>query len=255
MAFCFALSSANLTPSDQQETKVKENVNDDMHLISKSLEDLLAELNVIKQEANGRLSSVKNRASTSDQERIRQTKVSRFVLKRVAELESESLLMREELSKIFALQKADKKQTVGSILIAKSPLADPEQEDHDFDEQPTTTQKSNSNEGMPATTTTTTTAPNDDEAAKLGFDMEALKKLGEEIGKRLDQFGKDAAKNLGDLFEGVKLVFREPSSKNPTKRNSSTPTNEKQLITKVIYDIATIAPPKSLGQANYPSPS
>lgn len=170
---------------------MKQNVGEEMHSITKSLEDLLGELAIIKQEANGRLSNVKNRASTSDQERIRQTKVSRFVLKRVAELESESLGMREELSKIFALQKSAAKP----ILRAQQ-----KQEEHDFD----------NNEQV------ATTVQPQEEAAKIGFDVEALKKLGEEIGKRLDQFGKDAAKNLGDLLEGVKLVFREPAAKTPS---------------------------------------
>lgn len=170
-----------------------------MHLITKSLEDLLAELAVIKQEANGRLNNmVKNRASTSDQERIRQTKVSRFVLKRVAELELESLSMKEELNRLF---KGTSKKS--------QPAANGKQEDHDFDDQPANTLQN----GMPVTTTTTTAKPTaeEQEAAKLGFDMEALKRLGEELGKRLDQFGKDTAKNLGDLIEGVKLVFREPA--------------------------------------------
>lgn len=179
-----------------------------MHLITKSLDDLLSELAVIKQEANGRLSKVKNRVSTasSDPEQIRQVKVSRFVLRRVAELENESLSMREELDKLFKLRSKQQGK----------------QEDSDFDDQPqkgprqssttttTTTAQSKPADGMPETATL---KPNEqEEAAKIGFDVEALKKLGEEIGKRLDQFGKDAAKNLSDLLEGVKLVFREPAS-------------------------------------------
>lgn len=173
-----------------------------MHLITKSLDDLMSELTAIKQEANGRLSNmVKNRASTSNQERIRQTKVSRFVLKRVSELESESLSMKEELNKLFKVEPKSNNR-VGQ---------QGKQEDHDFDEPALSTlaATTTSESGMPATTTKPTAE--EQEAAKLGFDMEALKKLGEEIGKRLDQFGKDTAKNLGDLIEGVKLVFREPA--------------------------------------------
>lgn len=187
-----------------------------MHLITKSLDDLLGELAAIKQEANGRLSNmVKNRASTSNQERIRQTKVSKFVLKRVAELESESLSMREELNNLF---KSGPKNDGNRV----APQG--KQEDHDFDEpasiSPLATTTSES--GMPATTTTSKPTAEEQEAAKLGFDMEALKKLGEEIGKRLDQFGKDTAKNLGDLLEGVKLVFREPAKQQQQKQNSTT---------------------------------
>lgn len=182
-----------------------QNITEEMQLITKSLDDLLGELTVIKQEANGRLSNVKNRisTSTSDPEQIRQVKVSRFVLRRVAELESESQSMREELNKLFNLRfKQNQRQTQSAQL---------KQEDSDFDDSPAS-----------STTTTTTTQtessgttlkPSEqEEAAKIGFDVEALKKLGEEIGKRLDQFGKDAAKNLGELLEGVKFVFREPNS-------------------------------------------
>lgn len=182
-----------------------------MHLITKSLEDLLSELAVIKREATGRLSNVKNRlAINNDQERIRQTKVNRFVLKRVAELESESLNMREEFSKLFDLNVSSKKKQ----------LVDSKQEDADFEQQDTpgsTTAPSNqqTSSGIMTTFQTTAKPTTDEEAAKLGFDMEALKKLGEEIGKRLDQFGKDAAKNIGDLFDGIKLVFREPPKITP----------------------------------------
>lgn len=190
------------------------NITEEMRLITKSLDDLLGELAVIKQEANGRLSKVKNRISTasSDPEQIRQVKVSRFVLRRVAELESESLSMREELDKLFKLRSKQQSQQRNSNGQAK-------QEDSDFDDQPlhssttttTTTAQSKPADGMPETGSTM--KPNEqEEAAKIGFDVEALKKLGEEIGKRLDQFGKDAAKNLSDLLEGVKLVFREPGS-------------------------------------------
>ena len=196
--FTSAAAAANQQQEQQQDLSLRQNVSEEMHLITKSLEDLLSELSIIKQEANGRLSSVKNRASTSDQERIRQTKVSRFVLKRVAELESESLSMRDELSKIFALQK---------VAAKPSTLRGQAKQEDDFD--------SDNNQVLAAPSTTTTTVQPQEEAAKIGFDVEALKKLGEEIGKRLDQFGKDAAKNLGDLIEGVKLVFREPAAKTP----------------------------------------
>lgn len=209
---CLGGASAS---SQSEQAAARQNVSEEMHLITKSLEDLLGELAIIKREANGRLINVKNRASTqNDQaERIRQTKVSKFVLKRVAELENESLGMREELAKLFQLQKPQLYHA-GAVL---------RQEDHDFDEQPaspstssstsaaTTSQAASSSEGLPASTTVKPTSEQE-EAAKIGFDLEALKRLGEEIGKRLDQFGKDAAKNLGDLLEGVKLVFREPNS-------------------------------------------
>lgn len=197
-----------------EDTSLKQNVSEEMHLITKSLDDLLGELAAIKQEANGRLSNmVKNRASTSNQERIRQTKVSRFVLKRVAELESESLSMREELKKLFKIEPKNNNRVA----------AQGKQEDHDFDEPASTSPLATTTpeSGMPATTTTSKPTAEEQEAAKLGFDMEALKKLGEEIGKRLDQFGKDAAKNLGDLLEGVKLVFREPA-KQQQQQSSTT---------------------------------
>ena len=189
-------------------SRADHNVNEEMNLITKSLEDLLGELDFLKREATGRLSNIKNRVSTSDHERIRQTKVSRFVLTRVAELESESLSMRNELARLFEHQKsrqAGQKEEAGQLYFA----AEPKQEDLEFDEPTTTTTTtpSSQSEGMPATT-----LKPEEEAAKIGFDMEALKKLGEEIGKRLDQFGKEAAKNIGDLIEGVKLVFREPNS-------------------------------------------
>lgn len=152
-------------------------------------------------------------SSADAQERIRQTKVSKFILKRVSELESESLKMRDELDQ---LSRAQLKQ----LPKRERRSADSKQEDLDFDEPaaPTTTTttttqaaSSTTQQGMPATTT----MKPEEEAAKIGFDIEALKKLGEEIGKRLDQFGKEAAKNLGDLIEGVKLVFREPTSPKP----------------------------------------
>lgn len=198
------------TTDDSSSNLNNPNLSDEMKLITKSLDDLLGELAVIKQEANGRLSNVKNRHSSasSDPEQIRQVKVSRFVLRRVVELESESLSMRDELNKLFKLRFKQNPQ--------------PKQEDFDFDDQPvqsstatitttaTSTSAQNKPQGMP---TQTTLKPSEqEEAAKIGFDVEALKKLGEEIGKRLDQFGKDAAKNLNDLLEGVKLVFREPGS-------------------------------------------
>lgn len=200
-----------------------------MKLITKSLDDLLGELAVIKQEANGRLSSVKNRVSSasSDPEQIRQVKVSRFVLRRVAELESESLSMRDELNKLFKLRFKQGQQQRQQA----------KQEDSDFDDQPgstaTSTTLSNSAQNKPADGAlkpeTSTLKPSEqEEAAKIGFDVEALKKLGEEIGKRLDQFGKDAAKNLSDLLEGVKLVFREPGSGKPAAGNR--PNNSTRAI-------------------------
>lgn len=220
MIYCFE------EQKQQAELGLKNNVTEEMHLITKSLEDLLGELAIIKREATGRLSNVKNRASTSDQERIRQTKVSKFVLKRVAELESESKGMKEDLDKLFS---SKQKQPSDSRLIQRSQA---KQEDSDFDEQQTatstTSQQQQQQQLTSASETTTqqsTTMKPDDEAAKIGFDMEALKKLGEEIGKRLDQFGKDAAKNIADLFDGIKLVFREPS-----KNNSSPSTNPKMLF-------------------------
>lgn len=187
-------------------------ITEEMQLINKSLEGLLSELAAIKREATGRLSQVKRAgglAASDNNERIRQTKVSRFVLKRVAELESESLGMRDEMNKLFELQR----KTISARSSAK-----PKQEDVDFDELPVA-----SSHGVPSSTTTTTTtmkpAEQEQEAAQIGFDLEQLKRLGEEIGKRLDQFGKEAAKNIGELMEGIKLVFREP--KKPSKPSQS----------------------------------
>lgn len=214
VVLCGALAHCFAEQKQEDELVLKNNVTEEMHLITKSLEDLLGELAIIKKEATGRLSNVKNRASTSEQERIRQTKVSRFVLKRVAELEIESEGMKEDLNKLFSLK--GKQPSANSKLVQHS---EAKQEDLDFDEQTSTTSRqkeTSTSEGMPATT-----IKPEDEAAKIGFDMEALKKLGEEIGKRLDQFGKDAAKNIADLFDGIKLVFREPKDKS-TK--STTPT-------------------------------
>lgn len=215
----------------QQQTAVspKKNLSDEIQLITKSLDDLMSELSVIKREAMGRLSSVKTGVpgpSEAEPERIRQTKVSRFVLRRVLELETESQSMREELTKLFELGKLPILDTNTNNNIMYSSGA--RQEDHDFDEPPARPAKQTTIStiipGMPAaapsttTTTTTTTVKPDEEAEKIGFDVEALKKLGEEIGKRLDQFGKEAAKNLGDLVDGVKLVFREPK-KPPTNQS------------------------------------
>ena len=188
-----------------------------MSSINKSLEDLLDELAIIKRQASGRLSSVKNRASTTNEpERIRQTKVSKFVLKRIAELETESLGMRDEMAKLFELQRNKSPAQLAAPIEGR-------QEDHDFDSEPVATATSTAaapttqqlGEGMPSTAATTTLKPDAEEAAAIGFDLEALKRLGEEISKRVDQFGKDAAKNLGDLIEGVKLVFREPAKNQP----------------------------------------
>lgn len=194
-----------------------------MHLINKSLEGLLNELALIKREATGRLSQMKmNRISSSSSsgneqsERIRQTKVSKFVLKRVAELELESMGMRDEMVRLFELQKKTSEA-------AAAPPAELKQEDHDFDEpsasspQAPTTTTTTADHGMPATT-----LKPEEEAQQIGFDLEALKKLGEEIGKRVDQFGKDAAKNLSDLMEGIKLVFREPSKSQPKEAKPDT---------------------------------
>lgn len=184
----------------------RRNVSEEMQQVTKSLDDLLSELAIIKREATGRLSSVKSRPvpGVADPERILQTKVSKFVLKRVQELETESQLMREELSKMFELKTGEQPSAY--------PIAG-RQEDHDFDEA--TTQQGMPSSSGPSTTsgqteTTTSSANLTTESSKLGFDVEALKRLGEEISKRLDQFGRDAAKNLADLVEGVKLVFREP---------------------------------------------
>lgn len=217
---CAAAAAVAVIASSESVAPRQNSVGEEMHLITKSLEDLLGELALIKREANGRLSSVKNRvADTSDQERIRQTKVSRFVLRRIAELESESLGMREELARLFAVT-ANKtagasQPTVYSATVKLSNNNKQATNNDDDDFFGSTTAAPS---GMPASSTaqpSTAKPTEEEEAAKLGFDMEALKKLGEEIGKRLDQFGKDAAKNLGDLLDGVKLVFREPR---PTQR-------------------------------------
>lgn len=197
-----------LAGEQKEEAVSRKNVNEDVQLITKSFEDLLEEIAIIKREAVGRLSSLRNKASgASEPDRIRQTKVSRFVLRRVAELESESMKMRDELAKLFEFNKPTPS---GSSRQRR-------QEDHDFDEASPSTQQASSPTGMPATST----MKPEEEAAKIGFDVEALKKLGEEIGKRLDQIGKEAAKNLAELVEGVKLVFREPNKKDP-KRESLT---------------------------------
>lgn len=214
-------SSATEKQATNDESKVVEaplarkDVSEEMQLINKSLEGLMNELAAIKREATGRLSQVRKGAlpaSQNDLERIRQQKVSRFVLKRVAELETESLGMRDEMAKLFELSKKTTEELAPRSAAAKPSVR---QEDHDFDE-PATAAKPTTQNGMsasPSTTTTTTTMKPEEEAAQIGFDLEQLKKLGEEIGKRLDQFGKEAAKNLGELMEGIKLVFREPSSK------------------------------------------
>lgn len=240
LCYCLATEQKQQQQQPQNDKNSEQNFSEEMHLITKSLDDLMGELTAIKQEANGRLSNmVKNRASTSNQERIRQTKVSRFVLKRVAELESESLIMKEELNKLFKVE-PKKSNRVGQ---------QGKQEDHDFDEPALSSLATTTSEsGMPATTTKPTAE--EQEAAKLGFDMEALKKLGEEIGKRLDQFGKDTAKNLGDLIEGVKLVFREPAKQqqqqpstrallNATINDDSVPTTPLIITDKLCSDQTT----------------
>lgn len=207
-----------------KEEVVQKDVSEEMSLINKSLEGLLAELAAIKREATGRLSQVRKGgvapSSQADHERIRQTKVSRFVLKRVAELESESLGMRDEMIKLYEL--SQKTSSAAASATGRSG-AQSKQEDIDFDELPASTTKKAT---APTTTTTTTTSkPDQEEAAQIGFDLEQLKRLGEEIGKRLDQFGKDAAKNLGELMEGIKLVFREPpKGKGGNKSDVSTTT-------------------------------
>lgn len=136
-------------------------------------------------------------------------------------MESESLKTREEFAKLFELANSAPK------LYGSSGLA--RQEDHDFEDTSSTTPKQSASSPSSTTSTSTpnavpstTTMKPDEEAAKIGFDVEALKKLGEEIGKRLDQFGKEAKKNLGDLIEGVKLVFREPNKRLPKKPHNST---------------------------------
>lgn len=211
-----SLDAANVLAN---ETKPKEapatapsrkDVSEEMQLINKSLEGLMNELAAIKREATGRLSQVRKSGaslSQSDFERIRQQKVSRFVLKRVAELESESLGMRDEMAKLFELSK----KTDGELRAR--------QEDHDFEEPATSSLKPTTQNAVPASSepapATSTLKPDEEkEAAQIGFDLEQLKRLGEEIGKRLDQFGKEAAKNLGELVEGIKLVFREPAKGN-----------------------------------------
>lgn len=237
LCLAVALTVVAAGAQDQQKDLVK--VNQEMKYITESLDDLIGQLSLIKQEATGRLSKYKGGLSsvsaTDEHERIRQTKVSRFILKRVSELESESLKMRDDLAQLSKLQLKEAKQPT---LVRDRRFVVPvetKQEDLDFDELTTTTQEPSSTtqqqQGMPAqptTTTTTTTMKPEEEAAKIGFDIEALKKLGEEIGKRLDQFGKEAAKNLGDLIEGVKLVFREPASKNTTTASKNNSPGKKQ---------------------------
>lgn len=202
------------TPKDDakavERPLARKDVSEEMQLINKSLEGLMNELAAIKREATGRLSQVRKGAlpaSQNDMERIRQQKVSRFVLKRVAELETESLGMRDEMAKLFELSKKSTEE-----LAPRSAAGQARQEDHDFDEPAVKPTTQNGMSASPSTTTTTM-KPDQEEAAQIGFDLEQLKKLGEEIGKRLDQFGKEAAKNLGELMEGIKLVFREPGAK------------------------------------------
>lgn len=197
------------------DSTLRRHVGDDMQQVTKSLDELLNELAIIKREATGRLSSVKSRLTqgAADPDKIRQTKVSKFVLKRVAELELESQSMRDELAKLAAVQKEQRL------------LAGARQEDHDFadDSQTQAPSSSTTQQGMPSTGEPTTT-----DSSKIGFDVEALKRLGEEIGKRLDQFGREAVKNLGDLVEGVKLVFREPPVR-PASNSSSGGTSSPRL--------------------------
>jgi len=217
---------------ERQQADEQRHLVEEMGQINRSLESLLGELAVIKREATGRLSQVRGKpvgGATSagnepaDWERIRQTKVSRFVLKRVAELELESLGMRDEMSKLFQLQQTGSPSSSSPQSSLAGRTADSRQEDIDFDEPPTSGPQqasgssaapSPSGSGSSTTTTSSTTEQStaeQQEAAQIGFDLEQLKRLGEEIGKRLDQFGKEAAKSLAELMEGIKLVFREPS--------------------------------------------
>lgn len=219
-----APSKPDVAPVDSRTNQT--DLGEEMQSINKSLDGLLSELAVIKREATGRISQVRKSseigqlaASPNEIERIRQTKVSRFVLKRIAELESESLNMRDEMAKLFELSKKATKEA-DSKLDGKTQA----KQDEDFDELPSsTTAARGTSQAETATTTTTSTAkPAQEEAAQIGFDLEQLKKLGEEIGKRVDQFGKDAAKNLGELFDGIKLVFRAPQKK-PSDKSQSAP--------------------------------
>lgn len=230
-ALCLVVALAAIATAVAPEEQQKElqKVGEEMRYITESLDDLIGQLNLIKQEATGRLSKYKGGLVASpadDPERIRQTKVSRFILRRVAELESESLKMRDDL--LGQLTRVHLKEQPQSQPKRERRWISGEakQEDFDFDElnttqEPSSTTTQQQQQGMPAQPTTTTTMKPEEEAAKIGFDIEALKKLGEEIGKRLDQFGKEAVKNLGDLIEGVKLVFREPAN-NGTSINKNT---------------------------------
>lgn len=230
---CLALGCCCVAAEQRQQQATAAGVGEEMRQINKSLESLLSELAAIKREATGRLSQVRGKPAVSapggsqaDSERIRQTKVSRFVLKRVAELELESMGMRDEMARLFELQRESSAATHSGDSQLGPRSAESRQEDIDFeDAQPAggapststslstsmgTTSGSSSPPSSPATTTEKTTDAQ--EAAQIGFDLEQLKRLGEEIGKRLDQFGKEAAKNLAELMEGIKLVFREPAS-------------------------------------------
>lgn len=210
--------------------QLSNNVTEEINLITKSLDGMLDELAIIKREATGRLTKVRTSTALlngdSQAERIHQTKVSKFVLSRIAELERESLGMRDVLTKMLVGASGHKASVAMRF-----------QEDHDFEESPTAAPSTTTTGGAsasPASTTAaigsttptgmpaTSTAAIEEEGAKIGFDLEALKRLGEEIGKRLDQFGKDTSKNLGELLEGIKLVFREPN-RGGNKSTTSTP--------------------------------
>lgn len=174
-------------------------------LISKSLDDLLDELAAMQREASIRLkSSHDNSIQRTAAERIRQAKVSKFVLNRVEELQTELTLMRTKLDEVVST-KQSKKQV--------------KNDDDDFGyEQPA---------AVSAASSTTTTSPSSnnnssqqEEADKLGFDLEALKRLGEQIGQKLDQFCKDSTKSIAELIESAKLVFKEPKKQSEKQLSS-----------------------------------
>ena len=185
-------------------------------LVTKSLDELTQELASIRAEARSRLAA--SNATLDAAARIRQHKVAKFVLARVDELELESVAMRAELAKLAAASRAK------LTSLDTNELAD----DNDNIAFATSTRAPAATSAAAAATSSaspqqahssTTAAPADDAAAAAAdgpkLDVEELKKLGEQIGKKLDELAKDAAKSLAALAECVKLVL--DGGKNPAR--------------------------------------
>ncbi|KAG9509593.1 pncA, partial [Fragariocoptes setiger] len=81
-----------------------------IELVSQSLSELIGELEAIKSVASQRLINVRTN-KVSDDERIRQSKVSRFVLSKVSELEQESSSFKLDLERMFGLHHQSNKNS------------------------------------------------------------------------------------------------------------------------------------------------